>query len=410
MGLGHARRDSAHSLFADEFDVDTSLVVRILQVVDKLGEVFNGVNVVVRGRRDEPHTGRRVAGLGDPWVDLGAGQLAALTGLGPLGHLDLQVVGVHQVATGDPESAGGDLLDRRTTVVVRVRGVEALGVLAALAGIGLAAESVHGDRQCRVRLLGDRAVGHRAGGEALDDRRHTLDLVDRERCRARYEIHQGAQRELAARLTVHHRGVLLEDVKALLARGVLEFLDRARVEQVQLAVAAPLVLAAVGDLDRLADRRMVGATVQREHALGNVLESDTANARVKTREVARQHGLRDSDRLEQLRADVARHRRDTHLGHGLDDALVERLTVLVASLETRELAEFAALDQGVDGFVGEVGAHRRRAKTEQQRHVVDLAHVTRLENQSGAGAQALADESVVDRRGEQQTRDGGVGV
>jgi hypothetical protein len=30
------------------------------------------------------------AGLGDPRIDLGAGQLAALAGLGALGHLDLE--------------------------------------------------------------------------------------------------------------------------------------------------------------------------------------------------------------------------------------------------------------------------------------------------------------------------------
>jgi hypothetical protein len=34
-----------------------------------------------------------MADLGDPRIDLGSGQLAALTGLGALGHLDLDLAG-----------------------------------------------------------------------------------------------------------------------------------------------------------------------------------------------------------------------------------------------------------------------------------------------------------------------------
>ena len=39
------------------------------------------------------------------------GKLAALAGLGALGHLDLQLVGVDQVVGGHAEAAGGHLLD-----------------------------------------------------------------------------------------------------------------------------------------------------------------------------------------------------------------------------------------------------------------------------------------------------------
>ena len=44
-----------------------------------------------------------MAGLGDPRVHLVARQLSTFAGLGPLGHLDLQVVAVHQVLAGDTE-------------------------------------------------------------------------------------------------------------------------------------------------------------------------------------------------------------------------------------------------------------------------------------------------------------------
>ena len=71
VGLGDAGGDRADALLADELHVDARLVVGVLEVVDQLGQVLDGVDVVVRRRRDESHTGRRVAGLGDPRVDLG---------------------------------------------------------------------------------------------------------------------------------------------------------------------------------------------------------------------------------------------------------------------------------------------------------------------------------------------------
>ena len=99
------------------------------------------------------------------------GKLAALAGLGPLGDLDLELVGVDQVVGGDPEAARGHLLDGAAPdVAVRVQHV-ARRVLAALAGVGLAAHAVHGDGEGLVHLLGDGAEGHRPGDEAADDRR-----------------------------------------------------------------------------------------------------------------------------------------------------------------------------------------------------------------------------------------------
>jgi hypothetical protein len=59
--------------------------------------------------------------------------------------------------------------------------LEALGLLAALAGVRLAADGVHGNRQRGVRLAADGAKGHGAGGEALDDLAGGLDLVERNR-------------------------------------------------------------------------------------------------------------------------------------------------------------------------------------------------------------------------------------
>ena len=111
--LGDAGGDRADADLGDQLDVHARLRVGVLEVVDQLGEVLDRVDVVVRRRRDQPDAGRGVPGLGDPRVDLVAGQLAALAGLGALRHLDLEVVGVDEVLAGHAEAAGRDLLDRR---------------------------------------------------------------------------------------------------------------------------------------------------------------------------------------------------------------------------------------------------------------------------------------------------------
>src|SRR5207249_9907836 len=103
------------------------------------------------------------------------GELAALARLGALRHLDLQLVAVDEVVAGHAEAARGHLLDGAPPpVAVRVALV-ADGILAALAGVRLAADPVHRDGEVLVRLAADRAERHRARLEALDDHRRGLD-------------------------------------------------------------------------------------------------------------------------------------------------------------------------------------------------------------------------------------------
>src|SRR5699024_10742246 len=104
--LGHTGGDRAHAHLGDELDVHPGRRVGVLQVVDQLGDVLDGVDVVVRRWRDQSHAGGGVPGAGHPGVHLAAGELAALSGLGTLRHLDLDVVRVGEVVRGDPEPAG----------------------------------------------------------------------------------------------------------------------------------------------------------------------------------------------------------------------------------------------------------------------------------------------------------------
>ena len=60
---------------------------------------------MVRGRRDEAYPRCGVPSLGNAPLDLLPRQLAALSGLSSLGHLDLQLQAVGQILHSHPEPA-----------------------------------------------------------------------------------------------------------------------------------------------------------------------------------------------------------------------------------------------------------------------------------------------------------------
>ncbi len=131
---------------------------------------------------------------------------------------------------------------------------------------------------------------------------------------------------------------------------MLQLEHRVRVEQVVLALAAPLVLAA--DLE-LAVRPLVGPVQVRQRVpggdvVGDVVEVDAAGGAGQPGEVFVEHVLGNADGLEQLRAGVGRQRGDAHLGHHLQHALARRLDVVGLGLVTVEAVERAAIDHVLD--------------------------------------------------------------
>ena len=181
--LGDAGRDRADADLGDELDRDVGRRVDVLQVEDQLRQILDRIDVVMRRRRDQADARRRMAHLGDDRVDLVAGQLAALAGLGALRHLDLHHVGIDEIFRRDAEAARGDLLDRRA---LRSSPPSGSGLKRSASSppspvFDLPPMAFMAMRQRRVRLARDRAERHRAGGEALDDLGRRLDLVERHR-------------------------------------------------------------------------------------------------------------------------------------------------------------------------------------------------------------------------------------
>ena len=91
--FGHTGGYCADSVFGNEFDGNLGLRVDLFEVEDKLSEVLNAVDVVVGWGRDESDAGVGHPNPGDLVGHFMAWNLAALTGLGSLSHLDLNLFG-----------------------------------------------------------------------------------------------------------------------------------------------------------------------------------------------------------------------------------------------------------------------------------------------------------------------------
>ena len=109
-----------------------------------------------------------------------------------------------------------------------------------------------------------------------------------------------------------------------------------------------------------------------------------------------------------MRAAVALQRRDAHLGHHLENALVERFDVVLDRLVVRDAAQQRLADHVVVRLEREVRVDDPGAVPEEQRAMMHFARVARFDDQGAARPRAFADEVMVHARRRQQARDRGV--
>mmetsp|Transcript_5396 Transcript_5396/g.10834 ORF Transcript_5396/g.10834 Transcript_5396/m.10834 type:complete len:683 (+) Transcript_5396:2645-4693(+) len=218
LGLGDACRHHAYAHLRDELHRHARSRVGALEVIDELGKVLDGVDVVVRRRRDEPHPRRRVPQLADVNRHLESWKLAALSWLGPLRHLDLELDGVREVVGRYTETAGGYLLDRRRADRVD----DAFRRLPALSCVRLRPDLVHGDAEGLVGFLGDGAHRHGARCKPFHNLCYRLHLLNGHRRNALgVEVELTTQRDALHQL-VRDRLVPAVGLAAILARSLLQ--------------------------------------------------------------------------------------------------------------------------------------------------------------------------------------------
>ena len=343
---------------------------------------------MVRRRAYERDARRGVPQLGDQAGDLEAGQLPALPGLGALGHLDLDLLAGVQVFRRYAEPAGADLLDGGTRVVPVGARLRTLRVLAALAAVAAGADAVHGDAQRLMRLGAERAQRDARRHQALADFGDALDLIDLDGLDAIHaEIQQVAQRHRL--LPAHAISIAAIRLEAVRRHRRLQGVDQPAVEGMHLALAAQLIHAA--------DRQGVAVAVPRrlvqpQHLAGDALQPDAADAGLHAGEVLGNQGARQADGLEVVAAAVAADDRDAHLGHDLQQALVDGLLVVLHRLLQSDLGEQAAAVAVSNALLRQIGVHRRGADADQHGEVVRVHALRAAHVQAGEGAQGLADQ------------------
>ncbi len=89
VAFGDPGRDSADAGRRHQFDRHLGVRVGVLEIKNKLSQILNGVNVVMRRRRDQTDAGCAVTCFRNGGVHLVAWQLTAFSWLGSLGNLDL---------------------------------------------------------------------------------------------------------------------------------------------------------------------------------------------------------------------------------------------------------------------------------------------------------------------------------
>ena len=285
--------------------------------------------------------------------------------------------------------------------------LEAIGLLAAFAGIRLAADAVHGDGERGMRFARDRAERHRSGSEAAHDVLCRLDLLDRYRLASvlirRFEPEQAADGEEALGLLVADLGVGPVLVGQVAAYGVLKRRYRGWGPHMVLAAYAKLVFAA--DVEGVAIDQSIaeGVAVPPYGLLGDLGERHAFDAGRGAGEILGDEIRLEADGVENLGAAIGLVSGDAHLGHHLEDAFVDRLDVALDDLVFVELAREIILHR-LQRLEGEIGVDRLRAVAGQAAEVMDFAGFAGFDDEPDRGAQTLADEVVMHRRAGEQRR------
>ena len=358
---------------------------------------------MVGRRRNQGDTRRGMAGLGNPRIDLFAGQMAALAGLCALGHFDLQFFSADEIFRRNAEAARGHLLDGAALV-----GLEPGRVLAALAGVGLAAQPVHGQCQTFVGLLGNGAVGHGTGLEPFDNLADRLHLFDGDGAALRRGKGQQAPQGVGGGFIVHQMGILLEHLIIPVAGGLLEQPDDLGIVHVVFLLAAaaePLVPVGLqsGVVGQAQGVKGMGVVIL--DALGNLFQTHAADAGDGVGEIAVHDVLPDTDGLENLRRLVGLNGGDAHFGRHLDNAMEDGAVVVIHGHGV-VLIQQALMDSLPDALMGQIGIDGPCAVAQESGEMVDVAGLRRFQNDGNGGALLGADQMLFQCRHGQQRRNG----
>jgi len=277
-------------------------------------------------------------------------------------------------------------------------GAEAGRILSPLAAVRPRPQPVERRRDRLVRLRGQRAVRHAAGGETQNDRFRRLHLVERHRVGGR-EVEQVAQ--LHRRPAVDEGGEAVVRLPTVLPDGEPQSMCR-----VYHGCVGLVRLAALPELDVARVLQPRGG----EPGLGlalELVEPEAADRRRRAGEAEVDHLLRETEHVEHLRAAVGGDVGDPHLRHDLQHPVFDRRAeaLLRGGRRGTVAADLVRRGERGDGVEREPWADRLRPVAEQAGEVVRLADLVGLDDDRRQGAQPACDQVVVHGPDCEQRRD-----
>ena len=336
-----------------------------------------------------------------------AGQLPSLAGLGALGDLDLQLVGVDQIVGCDTEASRSYLLDGATArIAVGVRG-ETARVFAAFSGVGFAAETIHGDGQCFVGLFRDRAKAHGTGTEALDDGADRFDFFKGNRWLLILELEQTTQRAELLALIVDQVRITAEVVAVSGAHSILQHSDYLWIHEMGFPFTTPGVFGTTLQTTVGVHLLSVGIAVAHQALCCDLIQPGATDATGGAWKIFADEILVQTDNFEDLGAAVTLQCADSHLGEDFEQALADRLDVVLGVL-IDDVGFFVSMfvavlawqhpqkDHVLKGLKGEVGIDRCGTITKQQSKMMDVTRLASFYDERALTALADPDQVVMD--------------
>ena len=279
---------------------------------------------MVRRRGNQRYARDGIPGLGNHLVHLEARELTSLARLGALADLDLDLLRIHQVLCRHAEASGSDLLglagERNPVHAAVVAGI----VLATFAGIGPCTQLVHSQGNGLVRLYAQGTEAHGADHKMLHYLILGLDLVYADRIAL--EI-QKIPEEDRLRGIVHKGSELLVFLVAAQPGRNLQGGYGFRIPGVGYAILAIVELTLI--LEKIPVQvRSPGLVVEAYRVARNGLQPHSAHGAARGSEIFLQHFVAQTYALENLRAAVGTNGGYAHLGHNLQQALLQGLYII----------------------------------------------------------------------------------
>ncbi len=356
---------------------------------------------MVRRRRNQRNASDGVSharNLGRHFV---ARQLPAFARLGALRHFNFEFTRRHEIVRRDPKARGGNLFDGAALVELRINDpAVARWIFAAFTAATLSPQAVHRDGDRLMGFLAERPIRDARRREPCADGFNRLHVLQRHRA-LRCEVEEIAQGGVGT--MIHRLGIVTIRFAIALLDGLMDIANHLGIEGVILTATTVFEEAARIPLQAVAG--MVGGGMPGQEVAPQRVIPHATDPRRSASKTRLDDVLVDPDDLENLGAPVTANRRDPHLGHDLQDPVVDRFPK-IGERGHHIAGDPPFLNQRANGLQRHVGIDRTRPKTDEAGVVMDFARITGLDEETTLHARAHANEVMVHRAHRHEHREG----